>query len=62
MRCASIDILAMDKNKKKKAADGTRKGEKRLSDYKSREAEGKSGAETQFQKAFGTSKDAPRKG
>jgi hypothetical protein len=48
----------MDKNKKKKAADGTRKGEKRLSDYKSREAEGKSGAEAQFQKAFGTSKDA----
>jgi hypothetical protein len=52
----------MDKNKKKKAADGTRKGEKRLSDYKSREAEGKSGAEAQFQKAFGKSKDALRKG
>jgi hypothetical protein len=52
----------MNKNKKKKAADGARKGEKRLSDYKTREAEGKGGAEAQFQKAFGTSKDAPRKG
>jgi len=52
----------MDKNKKKKAADGTRKSEKRLTDYKSREAEGKSGAEAQFQKAFGKSRDALHKG
>ena len=52
----------MDKNKKKKTADGTRKGDKRQSDYESREAEGKSGAEAQFQKAFGKAKDASRKG
>ena len=51
----------MDKNKKK-AADGTRKGEKRLSDYKSRAAEGKSGGDSQFQKAFGKSKNALHKG
>jgi hypothetical protein len=48
--------------KKKKAVDGTRKVEKRLSDYKSREAEGKSGAEARFQKAFGKARDASRKG
>jgi hypothetical protein len=33
-----------------------------LSDYKSREAEGKSAADAQFQKAFGKSKNALHKG
>ncbi len=53
----------MEKNKKKKAADASRKGTKGQSDYKSREAEGKPGqGDGQFQKAFGKAKDAPRKG
>ncbi len=52
----------MEKNKKKAGA-GTPKGAKVLSDYKSREAEGKSTpTDAKFQKAFGKAKDVSRKG
>ena len=53
----------MEKNRKKKAGDATRKGAARQSEYKTLEAEGKTKkAEGQFQKAFGKAQVAPRKG
>lgn len=52
----------MEKNKKK-AGTGIPKGSKRLSDYKSREAEGKANqTDLAFQKAFGKGKAVPHKG
>jgi hypothetical protein len=54
---------AMEKNKKKKAGTGTPKGSKRVSEYKSREADGKSNqTDVAFQKAFGKGKAVPHKG
>lgn len=51
----------MGDNKKKKP--GTARSAKRLTDYKSREAEGKtSQTDTVFQKALGKSKGVPHKG
>ncbi len=53
----------MEKNRKKKAGDATKKGAKNQSEYKVLESEGKTKkTEGQFQKAFGKSKIAPRKG
>lgn len=52
----------MEKNKKK-AANKTRKGTKQLTEYKSRETEGKvSQTDAAFQTAFGRAKGMPRKG
>ncbi|WP_155326502.1 hypothetical protein [Alkalilacustris brevis] len=52
----------MDKNKKKPGT-GASKGSKRPSEYKSREAEGKSNqTDVAFQKAFGKAKGVSRKG
>lgn len=52
----------MEKNKKK-AANNARKDTKRLTDYKSRETEGKvSQTDAAFQTAFGNAKSMPRKG
>lgn len=71
MLCARADaedaatqrkVEVMGKNKKK-AANETRKGTKRLTDYKSRETEGKvSQTDAAFQKALGRAKGIPRKG
>ncbi len=52
----------MDKNAKKKSANSP-KGAKPQSDYKSRDAEGKtSQADSKFQKQIGKAKDTQRKG
>lgn len=52
----------MEKNRKKKADDATRKSVAKPSEYKSRESAGKTKtAEGQFQKAFGKAQVAPRK-
>ncbi len=53
----------MEKNKKKKAGTGAPKGAKVPSEYKSREAAGKtSQTDAAFHKAPGKAKDAARKG
>jgi len=53
----------MEKNKKKKAAAGSPKGARVPSEYKSREAAGKtSQTDAAFHKAPGKAKDASRKG
>ena len=53
----------MDKNKKKKAGAGGAKGAKVPSDYKSREAAGKtSQTDAAFHKPAGKAKDPSRKG
>lgn len=53
----------MEKNRKKKAGDSTRKSTAKQSEYKTLESAGKSKtAEGQFQKAFGKARVAPRKG
>ncbi|GGD28686.1 hypothetical protein [Sinisalibacter lacisalsi] len=53
----------MEKNKKKKAGAGTPKSSKKLSEYKSRESEGKTNqTDAAFQKAFGKGKALPHKG
>jgi uncharacterized protein YjbJ (UPF0337 family) len=52
----------MDKNAKKKSTTGGKKSAA-PSDYKSREAEGKtSAADSKFQKQIGKAKDTQRKG
>jgi len=57
------EAVIMDKNKKKKASAPGAKGAKSLTDYKSRESEGKaSQADSKFQKEFGKAKDTLRKG
>lgn len=54
----------MEKNKKKKAGTGTPKGSKHLSEYKSRESEGKASQTdaTFHDKAFGKGKGVGHKG
>ena len=52
----------MDKNKKPKASAQT-KAAKTVSDYKSRDPDGKTNpTDVAFQKAFGKTKPAPKKG
>lgn len=54
--------MNMDKNAKKKSTSSS-KAAKPKSDYKSREAEGKSSqADSKFQKQIGKAKDTLRKG
>lgn len=72
MLCARADAVGgetqrkgatMDKNKKKKAGTGTPKGSKQLSEYKSRESDGKtSQTDAAFHKVFGKGKAVPKKG
>ena len=53
----------MEKNRKKKAGGAITKGARRLSAYKTLEAEAKTNpAEGKFQKAFGKAKHALNKG